>query len=97
MAKDDPITCAQHAKGHGLLDTDGWKSLKSIATHHKKFQRQVKQCKAQQKKHAPKFKFGVQIPANWKDARRIQGKLGHTLWTDAETTEQEALKDYETF
>ena len=64
MAKDDPITCAQHAKDHGLLDTAGWKSLKQIANHHKKFQRQVKQHKAHQKKHTPKFKFGVEIPAN---------------------------------
>ena len=31
------------------------------------------------------FKFGVQILENWKDARRLQDKLGHTLWTDAET------------
>ena len=80
-----------------MLNTDDWKSLKRIATHQKKFKRQVEQHKAQQKKCAFKFKFGVQIPANWKDARKIQDKLEHTLWTDAETIEREALEDYKTF
>jgi hypothetical protein len=31
IASDDPVTCAEYAKKHGLLDKTGWKRSKQIA------------------------------------------------------------------
>jgi hypothetical protein len=44
-AKDDPVTCAIYAKDTGLLDTPGWKQLKSVAKCQKKCTRSVDQAK----------------------------------------------------
>ena len=46
FAKDDPLTTAVYAKDHGLLDTDGWKSLRKYARRAKKLTRQLKQIRA---------------------------------------------------
>jgi hypothetical protein len=32
IASDDPVTCAQYAKQHGPLDTEGWKQFLHIAS-----------------------------------------------------------------
>ena len=57
----------------------------------------LKQARATAAKHAPIFKFGVQVPHHEHEARTLEMKLGHTRWTDAEITEQECLHDYSTF
>ena len=53
--------------------------------------------KAQRNKYGPVFKFGMKIPRNWKDARRLEDISGHTKWTDAENLEMDQLKEYDTF
>ena len=35
IAKDDPVTCAAHAKEHNLLPLSEWTKLKHIAKHQK--------------------------------------------------------------
>ena len=45
ICKDDPITCAQYAKTHGLLEKPGWKRLKKYVQRHKKFQRMINKNK----------------------------------------------------
>ena len=35
----------------------------------------------------PRYKFGVQVPRDWIEARRLQEAAGHTKWTDAESIE----------
>ena len=37
MIKDDPVSCAFHAKENDLLDAPGWQSLKRVAKGKKKF------------------------------------------------------------
>ena len=97
MAKDDPITCAVYAKDNNLLETDGWKTLRKYARRATKLARQVKQAKARQRKYGPVYKFGVQVPKDWKEARKLQAEFGHTKWTDAEVIEKDQVDDYETF
>ena len=45
VRRDDPVTCAQYAKEHNLLNTPGWKSLKRLVKNTKVFNRLVKQAK----------------------------------------------------
>jgi hypothetical protein len=46
---------------------------------------------AQNQQNGPSYKFGRQVPRNWKEA------AGHTKWTDAEAVELANLDEYETF
>ena len=57
----------------------------------------LKQARATAAKNAPIFKFGVQVPRHEHEARTLKTNQGHTRWTDAETTEQECLHDYDAF
>ena len=93
VSKDDALTCADYARKHGLLDTPGWKFLRKHGRRTQKLKRMLKQARATAAKHAPIFKFGVQVPCHEHKARMLEMKLGHTRWTDAEITEQECLHD----
>jgi hypothetical protein len=58
IIKDDPITLAAYAKDINLLDTPGWMQLKHFVRHDKKFQ---------SKHHGVQYKFGVQVPWDWRE------------------------------
>ena len=45
----------------------------------------------------PKFKFGVQVPRNTKEAYLLDRKNGDTLWQEAIAKELKQIDDYETF
>ena len=57
----------------------------------------VKQAKMKRERRGPIFQFGVQVPRNYKEARKLQEAAGHTKWTNAEKEESDQLADYETF
>jgi hypothetical protein len=97
FAKDDPITCAMYAKEHDLLETAGWKFLRKHARRTKKAERMIRQYKLKRVRRGPIYKFGVQVPRDWREARSLQDKAGHTKWVDAEQAELEQLQDYQTF
>ena len=44
-----------------------------------------------------RFKFGVQIPKNWKDSQRLDAANGNTMWADAVKIEMDQLHEYDTF
>ena len=97
FAKDDPVTCAIYARDNDLVKVRGWKFLRRFVKSKKKLARMTRQLHLARKNSGPKFKFGVQVPRNWKEARQLQEKAGHTKWTDAEAKETKQLFDYETF
>ena len=57
----------------------------------------AKQACARSQKYAPTYKFGIQIPRNWCDARKLQEVSNHTKWTDAEKIEMDQVNDYKAF
>ena len=97
IKKDDPVTCATYAKDNGLLDVEGWKSLKRIATRTKLYERMVKQANFKSERHGPIYKFGVQVPRNKAEARKLDAQNGNTKWQDAEKGELTQLAEYNTF
>ena len=97
IAKDDPITCASYAMDHNLLDTNDWKSLRKYVRCAKKFEHMLKQIKACTQKFAPTFKFGIQVPPDWVQARKLQKDKNHTKWTDTELKENNQIMEYKTF
>ena len=58
----DPVTCAVHAKEHGLLNKPGWKQFKKFACEAKTLQHLVNNAKQAQRFGQIVYKFGVHIP-----------------------------------
>ncbi len=97
LAKDDPVTIANYAKQNDLLETPGWKFLRRIARRAKKLQRMLNQARHQSKHNAVRYKFGVRVPRNVKEAYDLDRANGNTLWEDSMKRELSQLFDYETF
>ena len=97
MAADDPVTCAEYARKHNLLEIPGWKRFKSYAKNTKKLHRMINQAKLHNFRREPFWKFGVLVPRTHKQAIEIDEMNGNTLWQDAEATEKNQLLEYKTF
>ena len=97
MAEDDPVTVAKYAKDHNLLNVSGFKRFKRLASREKKFIRMLRQAFASKRKNAIKYKFGVRIPRNLKEAKELDRVNGNTLWQDALKKEMDQIASFETF
>ena len=80
IAADDPVTCAIYAKQHNLLEFDGWKRFKGIAKRQKKLFRMANQAKLRSFWLAPRYKYGFEVPCNFKHAKELDKKNGNTKW-----------------
>ena len=57
----------------------------------------VSAAKRKSRSTAPIYKFGVLIPRNAKDVKRIDTESGTTKWADAEKLELDQFHEYNTF
>ena len=95
IAKDDPLSCALYAEKHNLLNTPSWKRFKRILRRHKKV---LKAFKAKKKfKSGPVYLYGVRIPQNASEARRLDKENENRLWVDSEDLKVAQLLEYDTF
>ena len=79
IGKCDLVTCAVHAKEHGLLNEPGWKQFKKHARKAKTLQCLVNNSKRAQQFGQIVYKFGVHIPCNKKEAIMLDCEKGmHT-------------------
>jgi hypothetical protein len=62
IASDDPVTCAEYAMKHHLLETPGWKRFRRFAKSEKKLKRMINQAKLKSYRREPFWKFGVLVP-----------------------------------
>ena len=83
ISKDDPITCAVHAKIHDLLDTTGWNHPKRYAKISKRLIRAVKQSWIRQVRASARYQHGFQVPKDYNDAIRLDKENSNTHWQDA--------------
>ena len=97
ISKDDPITCAVYAKKHDLLDTTGWKHLKSYAKTSKRLIRAVKQSRIHQVRASGRYQHGFQVPKDYNDAMRLDKENGNTHWQDAMDLELTQIHEYKVF
>ena len=88
---------AIYAKENNLLELDGWKTLKRLADRSKLTARLVKQAKLHSLKYSPKYKYGFEIPKNYKDAERLDRQNGNDKWMKANKLEHEQLTEYNVF
>ena len=78
IAADDPVTCAIYAKQNDLLNVDGWKRFKNIANRQKKLLRMANQAKLRSFRLAPKYKYGFEVPRDYKHAKELDERNGNT-------------------
>ena len=97
LAADDPVACALYARDNGLLNTEGWKRFKRIAKREKLLNRLVKQAKLRSYRTSPKYKYGFEVPRDYKHSVKLDNKFGTTKWRDSIKLEMDQLHDYSTF
>jgi len=96
ICKDDPVTCAKYGQEHNLMDLPGWKFMPKEARRRRRVQLRANKAKSKGRRNN-RYKFGVKIPRDFREARKFQEEAGHTKWTDAERVELDNLFEYETF
>ena len=97
LAADDPVTCALYAKEKNLLDIEGWKRFRGIAKRQKQLTRMINQSKLRSYRSAKRYKYGFEVPKNYKDAVRLDSIAGNTKWKDSTKIEMDQLDEYNTF
>ena len=97
IGKDDPATTALYAKEHNLLETPGWKFLRRTARRAKFLQRMLNQSQRQQMHDAVRYKFGVRVPRNLKEAIVLDRENSDTQWQDSVALELSQLAEYSAF
>jgi hypothetical protein len=68
IGKDDPVTCAEYAKKHNLLETAGWKRFRPYAKNQKKLERMSNQAKHYSYRREQFWIFGVLVPRTHQQA-----------------------------
>jgi len=72
----------------------GWKRFKRLE---KEFVRMLRQAFKAKQRNAIKYKFGIGIPRNFREAVELDKENSNTLWQDALTKEMDQIKTYKTF
>lgn len=101
IRKDDPLTLSVYARERGLLENEGWKWAKAYTADPEKMIRIVKRIMTmttkKKKKSGPKYKFGVRVPKNVKEAYALDKANGNTLWAESMDKELAGLNEFKTF
>src|SRR5687767_2171592 len=97
IAEDDPVSCAIYARDHNLLDTDGWRRFKGLAKRQKNLFQAANQAKIRAFYSTPKFKYGFEIPSDYRHAVQMDHRNDNINWQDAVDLEMEQLDEYDTF
>jgi hypothetical protein len=94
MIKSDPITLYMYADDNDLLKMKGWKKLHRMGRNLKIMKRMINTSKA--RKNEIRYKFGVRIPRNVKEAHMIDAQNGDKLWAEAIQREMDQIKEFKT-
>ena len=98
IAADDPVECAKYAKAAGLLDEPGWKQFRRLVKSEKRFNRMVKQANLKSIRRSRVFKFGIELPRDYEDAKRLDAENHNTKWQNAIKRELgQVVDDYKVF
>jgi hypothetical protein len=95
IARDDPITCAEYALKHNLLDEPGWIRFRHYTRNKNTLGRIVNQCKVSSYRREPFWKFRVLVLRTHKPAMELDMKNIHKKWKEADETEIHQLLKYD--
>ena len=97
LAVDDPVSCAEYGKKHGLLDQPIWKRLKQFAKTCKRLVRAIKRSRIFQVRASMRYQYGFEVPKDFKDALRIDKENGNTKWQHAIDQALDQIKERKVF
>ena len=97
LSRDITVELAQFAMDNDLLDKPGWKRFKQYKRRKKLVERLIKQAKLRSFRLKPKYKYGFEVPRNYKHALELDKRNGNTKWFDANVVNHEKLTEYEVF
>ena len=97
LAQDFGVDLALYAKENNLLDNDCWKRFNHIAKRSKHLERLVKQAKLRSFRTTPKYKYGFEVPRDYKHALELDEAAGNHKWRDANILEHKKLAEYNVF
>jgi hypothetical protein len=92
--RDDPMSVYAHATDNDLLQTDGWKKIGRMKRNVKFMKRMINASKA--RKHDVRYKFGIRIPRNVKEAHRRDSKNGNTKWAESIKRKMDQIMSFST-
>ena len=78
MKLTDLVSVAKYAHDHDLTSTPGWKWSKQLKQGSQKLMRMARVFKSQAKYNLIKYKYGVQVPRNMKEALEQDRKFGNS-------------------
>ena len=78
IKEDDPVTLAEYARDHDLLNSSRWKWAKRYLMLKKRSLNYLRQLHAKKNNKGPKYQFGEQVPKSIKEALAIDQKFKHT-------------------
>ena len=97
IASDDSITVAAYAEKNDLLNTDGWKRFKNLTRDKKISARLIHQARLKNFRGQPKYKYGVQVPRDHREAMILDERNNNNRWAKAAEKELQQILDYDTF
>ena len=98
LRQDDPVTLAKYGSEHDLLDQPGWKRLKRYVRSAKIMKRNLKQARMYAARTVVRYKFGVKVPRDDKEALVFDEENGNSLWNESISKElDQVINDYTTF
>ena len=97
IKESDPLTLAKYAHDNHLIDDKGLKWTRRYTKDPKKFINLIRLFVAQRKYSSRKYKFGVEIPRNFRHALLLDEQNRNTLWGDATDKEVDELMQHKTF
>ena len=97
IKKDDPISVAEYVKEKDIVHQPHWKWALKYIKNPKRFLRLTKQIFLTKKKNGPKYKFGVRVPRNIKEALALDKENKNTLWAQAIKKEMDKIMEFEVF
>ena len=78
LYKDIPVNLAIYTKENDLLEEEGWKKIRWLANRSRLTERLVKQAKLRSFWISPQYKYGFEVPKNYKHAEKLDKKNGNT-------------------
>ena len=94
MRLHDPYMVIRYGVRNKLTNKPGWEWVKSYMDTDELMNKMVSTYKVSAEKT---YKFGIYVPKNTKEARRVDVADNNTLWDTSILTELKQINDYETF
>ena len=86
-----------YARDNKTINTLKWNRARRLTKNPNKLIRMYKIFAAGNKRHIIKYKYGIKVLRNVKEAIKFDNDNGNTLWQDAICKEMDQIRDLQTF